>query len=122
MQIVRKFVDGRMEEAYLIDDAGNEIRGIVASDNSSVVELEVFEGNFDLLLTLTPHNEMTYFTREAMGELTSLILASREVAKEDALLFVSMGIDRILRKQASSAGKVRVQNAAAQQSDQEWLG
>ena len=114
MKIMRKTVDGAMEDLYLIDDAGNEIRGIVAHD-SSVVHIEVFEGNFDLLLSLMPSDGMTYFTKASMQELAALIVESRAV---------DFGIDKILRRQARPEGAVRILNRAAEKEtcDQEWLG
>ena len=123
MKIIRKTVDGAMEDLYLVDDAGNEIRGIVAHD-SSVVHVEVFEGNFDLLLSLMPSDGMTYFTKASMQELAALIVESRAVDVRDALQFVSFGIDKILRRQARPEGAVRILNRAAEKEtcDQEWLG
>ncbi len=110
MKVVRKTVDGVQKDLYLVDDAGNEIRGITAFDDS-VVYMEVFEGNFDLLLNLIPSNGMVYFTKEAIEELAQLIYDSRNVAEKDALLFVEIGIDKILRKQGRPGNELKISSA-----------
>lgn len=111
MRIVRESLNGDLKDLYLIDDAGNKIRGIVSSDCSTIVELEVFEGNFELLLALMPSDEMLYFTKESIKELEDLIYRSRNVAERDALSFVEAGVDRILRNQLRPGNLLKISPA-----------
>jgi hypothetical protein len=100
MKLVRKFENGGLKDLYLIDDDGNEIRGICSSDHTSIVEVEFYEANFDLLLRFMPLDSGAFFTKESLDTLVDdLGNALDEAGIPNANALVANSINNVLRTQ-----------------------